>query len=282
MPSWIKSNELWSERANRIRILLKNLKLHTVCLEAKCPNLGECYSSGTATFLILGNICTRNCRFCAVEHGRPENLDPEEPARVAKAVSSLGLKFAVLTSVTRDDLPDGGAEHYAQTVKAIREENPECHVEVLVPDFQGEEKSLIRVLESSPDVFAHNVETVPRLYSKVRPKANFERSLMVLRRAKSIFPNILTKSGFMVGLGETRQEIQALLQDLRATGCEILTIGQYLRPRLNLLPVSKYYAPEEFLELEEEARKTGFLKVESGPLVRSSYHAEELFRELRE
>ncbi|MGB9553200.1 MAG: lipoyl synthase, partial [bacterium] len=167
-------------------------------------------------------------------------------------------------------------------VKAIREENPECHIEVLVPDFQGEEKSLIRVLESSPDVFAHNVETVPRLYSKVRPKANFERSLKILRRAKSIFPQILTKSGFMVGLGETRQEIQALLQDLRETGCEILTIGQYLRPRLDLLPVSKYYAPEEFLELKEEARKMGFLKVESGPLVRSSYHAEELFRELKE
>jgi lipoic acid synthetase len=281
LPPWIKSNELWSEQTNSVRKLLKDLKLHTVCLEARCPNLGECYSSGTATFLILGNICTRNCRFCAVEHGIPEKLDPEEPARVAKAVSILGLKFAVLTSVTRDDLPDGGAEHYAQTIKAIKKEVPGCYVEVLVPDFQGEEKALIKVLESSPEVFAHNVETVPRLYSKVRPKANYERSLTVLKRAKSIAPQVVIKSGFMVGLGEKRHEIQALLQDLRENGCEIVTIGQYLRPRLDLLPVSKYYTPEEFSEFKEEARKLGFTQVESGPLVRSSYHAEKLFRELK-
>lgn len=281
MPPWIKSNELWSEQTNSVRKLLKDLKLHTVCLEARCPNLGECYSSGTATFLILGNICTRNCRFCAVEHGIPEKLDPEEPARVAKAVSILGLKFAVLTSVTRDDLPDGGAEHYAQTIKAIKKEVPGCYVEVLVPDFQGKEKALIKVLESSPEVFAHNVETVPRLYSKVRPKANYERSLTVLKRAKSIAPQVVIKSGFMVGLGEKRHEIQALLQDLRENGCEIVTIGQYLRPRLDLLPVSKYYTPEEFSEFKEEARKLGFTQVESGPLVRSSYHAEKLFRELK-
>lgn len=281
MPPWIKSNELWSEQTNSVRKLLKDLKLHTVCLEARCPNLGECYSSGTATFLILGNICTRNCRFCAVEHGIPEKLDPEEPARVAKAVSILGLKFAVLTSVTRDDLPDGGAEHYAQTIKAIKKEVPGCYVEVLVPDFQGEEKASIKVLESSPEVFAHNVETVPRLYSKVRPKANYERSLTVLKRAKSIAPQVVIKSGFMVGLGEKRHEIQALLQDLRENGCEIVTIGQYLRPRLDLLPVSKYYTPEEFSEFKEEARKLGFTQVESGPLVRSSYHAEKLFRELK-
>jgi len=281
LPPWIKSNELWSEQTNSVRKLLKDLKLHTVCLEARCPNLGECYSSGTATFLILGNICTRNCRFCAVEHGIPEKLDPEEPARVAKAVSILGLKFAVLTSVTRDDLPDGGAEHYAQTIKAIKKEVPGCYVEVLVPDFQGEEKASIKVLESSPEVFAHNVETVPRLYSKVRPKANYERSLTVLKRAKSIAPQVVIKSGFMVGLGEKRHEIQALLQDLRENGCEIVTIGQYLRPRLDLLPVSKYYTPEEFSEFKEEARKLGFTQVESGPLVRSSYHAEKLFRELK-
>jgi len=281
LPPWIKSNELWSEQTNSVRKLLKDLKLHTVCLEARCPNLGECYSSGTATFLILGNICTRNCRFCAVEHGIPEKLDPEEPARVAKAVSILGLKFAVLTSVTRDDLPDGGAEHYAQTIKAIKKEVPGCYVEVLVPDFQGKEKALIKVLESSPEVFAHNVETVPRLYSKVRPKANYERSLTVLKRAKSIAPQVVIKSGFMVGLGEKRHEIQALLQDLRENGCEIVTIGQYLRPRLDLLPVSKYYTPEEFSEFKEEARKLGFTQVESGPLVRSSYHAEKLFRELK-
>jgi lipoic acid synthetase len=281
LPPWIKSNELWSEQTNSVRKLLKDLKLHTVCLEARCPNLGECYSSGTATFLILGNICTRNCHFCAVEHGIPEKLDPEEPARVAKAVSILGLKFAVLTSVTRDDLPDGGAEHYAQTIKAIKKEVPGCYVEVLVPDFQGEEKALIKVLESSPEVLAHNVETVPRLYSKVRPKANYERSLTVLKRAKSIAPQVVIKSGFMVGLGEKRHEIQALLQDLRENGCEIVTIGQYLRPRLDLLPVSKYYTPEEFSEFKEEARKLGFTQVESGPLVRSSYHAEKLFRELK-
>jgi lipoic acid synthetase len=278
LPPWIKSNNLWSNETNNLRRLLRDFKLHTVCEEARCPNLGECYSSGTATFLILGNVCTRNCRFCAVEHGFPEKPDPAEPMRVAQAVNRLGLKFVVLTSVTRDDLPDGGACHYAETVRAIRAENPGCYVEVLVPDFQGQEKPLAQVLESSPDVFAHNVETVPRLYSKVRPQANYSRSLGVLRKASSFSSKASIKSGFMVGLGETRSEIRSLLYDLRENGCQIVTIGQYLRPRLDLLPVSKFYTPEEFQELKEEALKSGFSQVESGPLVRSSYHAERLFR----
>lgn len=278
LPPWIKSNNLWSNETNNLRRLLRDFKLHTVCEEARCPNLGECYSSGTATFLILGHFCTRNCRFCAVEHGSPEKPDPAEPMRVAQAVNRLGLKFVVLTSVTRDDLPDGGAWHYAETVRAIKAENPGCYVEVLVPDFQGHEKPLAQVLESSPDVFAHNVETVPRLYSKVRPQANYSRSLGVLRKASSFSSKALIKSGFMVGLGETRSEIRSLLYDLRENGCQIVTIGQYLRPRLDLLPVSKFYTPEEFQELKEEALKSGFSQVESGPLVRSSYRAERLFR----
>ncbi|MCR4429044.1 MAG: lipoyl synthase [Caldiserica bacterium] len=279
LPPWIKSNSLWSPEANELRSLLKGLSLHTVCQEARCPNMGECFSRGTATFLILGDTCTRNCRFCAVNHGSPLPPDPFEPQRVGQAVKKLGLKFAVITSVTRDDLTDGGAHHFAKTVLAIREANPVCLIEVLVPDFQGDAKAIGKVLESSPEVFGHNVETVPRLYPLVRPGADYQRSLSILKFAGN-FSNSKTivKSGFMVGLGETREEIRQLLEDLREAGCKAVTIGQYLRPRIDLLPVSRYYTPEEFQELKEEAYALGFFNVESGPLVRSSYHAERVFQ----
>jgi len=249
--------------------------LHTVCQSAKCPNIGECFKRGTATFMIMGDICTRNCGFCGVKHGEPRPLDVDEPVRVAEAVRKLGLSFAVVTSVTRDDLPDGGASHYAATVHAIRELNPGCRIEVLIPDFQNNADAIACVVESKPDVINHNVETVPRLYPVVRPQANYRRSLDVLRRVKEMRPDAITKSGLMVGLGETTGEIEQVFHDLRDVGCDMLTVGQYLRPSKENIRVERYVHPDEFEELRKLALGMGFKNVASGPFVRSSYFADE-------
>lgn len=257
-----------------IRELKKSKALHTVCEEAACPNIGECWESGNATFLILGDVCTRDCRFCAVKGGRPSEADWREPVRVAEAAAAMGLRHAVVTSVTRDDLFDGGAEIFAETIRQIREHVPTATVEVLIPDFRGDPQALETVMKARPDILGHNVETVPRLYASVRPQAQYARSLGVLRAAKGLQRDAVTKSGIMVGLGETKDEIAAVMKDLRAVNCDILTLGQYLRPSLRHLPVIRYYAPEEFEELKQAGDSAGFDWVEAGPLVRSSYHAE--------
>jgi lipoic acid synthetase len=243
-----------------------------VCQSAACPNRNECWNAGTATFLLLGSVCTRGCRFCNIPAGDPPDADPDEPQRVADAVASMGLSYAVVTSVTRDDLPDGGAGIFADTIRAIRRRNPGCRVEVLIPDFQGSFDALGTVLAASPDVLNHNVETVPSLYPRVRPRADYGRSLQVLTRAAE--RGFLTKSGLMLGLGEELHEIRKVMTDLRDAGCDLLTLGQYLQPRKDLLPVTRYYHPDEFLTLEQEGREMGFRAVQAGPRVRSSYHAE--------
>jgi lipoic acid synthetase len=252
---------------------MKGLALHTVCESAACPNMGECWNLKTAAFMILGSVCTRRCNFCAVQKGAPELVDYDEPRRVAEAVAALGLRHAVITSVTRDDLKDGGAELFALTVRAIRARVPCCRVEVLTPDFQGSHACIDIVLDVTPDVFNHNVETVPRLYRSVRPGARYERSLEVLAYAGKRRPEILTKSGLMLGLGETEEEVFEVMRDLRAHGIRIITLGQYLRPSPGHLPVARYIAPEEFDAYRKVGYAMGFLHVESGPLVRSSYHA---------
>lgn len=256
--------------------------LSTVCKEARCPNQGECFHQGTATFLILGDKCTRDCSFCAVEHGQPAVPLPHETRLVADAVVSLQLKYVVVTSVTRDDLSDGGSAAFAATVEAIRCSSPRTAVEVLIPDFQGSVDALERVLRAGPDVVGHNLETVPRLYPVLRPAASYSRSVEILRRIRDKAPGIITKSGIMVGVGETRSEIHALIRDLVQTGCQILTIGQYLRPTKRHHSVARFIAPQEFEELAELARREGIPKVASGPLVRSSYQAREIFEELKE
>ncbi len=255
---------------------LSEMGVHTVCQSARCPNVGECFARGTATFMILGEVCTRNCRFCAVTHGQPVPPDPEEGRRVAEAAEMLDLRYVVVTSVTRDDLADGGASHFAATVSVIKERLPGAGVEVLTPDFQGSREALARVLEVDPTVFGHNVETVPRLYPEVRPAASYERSLQVLKWAREISPGVLTKSGFMVGLGESSDEVLALLRALRGAGVEAVTIGQYLQPTRQHVAVVEYVRPEVFREYGCAARDVGFSRVLSGPLVRSSYHAAEL------
>ena len=255
---------------------LAGMGVHTVCESARCPNLGECFGRGSATFMILGDVCSRNCRFCAVDHGEPGPVDPEEPRRMAEAAEMLGLRHVVVTSVTRDDLPDGGATHFAHTVRAVRERLPGATVEVLVPDLQGDREALRTVLEAGPEVLNHNVETVLRLYPQVRPEADYGRSLRVLRWARELSESTMTKSGFMVGLGETEEEVPGLLQDLREAGVGVVTIGQYLQPTRWHLPVADYVSPRVFQEYERAARAMGFLHVLSGPLVRSSYRAEEL------
>ncbi|TAK28564.1 MAG: lipoyl synthase [Chloroflexota bacterium] len=272
-PDWLKVRLPAGANYTEVRHLLKRMSLHTVCEEAHCPNIGECFEQRTATFLILGDVCTRNCHFCAVTPGRPTLTDPEEPGRVANAVSELGLRHVVITSVTRDDLPDGGAAIFAATVEEIRLRAPACSIELLIPDLQGSEAALRTVLESAPDILNHNVETVPRLYRAARPQAIYERSLAVLRRAKELRPTTLTKSGLMVGLGEQWDELLETMVDLRAAQCDILTLGQYLSPSRDHLPIQRYYTPEEFSQLREKGEQLGFLLVESGPLVRSSYHA---------
>ncbi len=259
---------------------MRGLALHTVCEEAHCPNIGECFGSRTATFLILGNRCTRNCRFCAVESGCPQPLDEEEPERVAAAARELGLRFVVITSVTRDDLEDGGAGAFAATIRAVREQNPEVGIEVLVPDFAGSRQALATVLAAGPDVLNHNLETVARLYPQVRPEANYQQSLQLLRRVREMEPGMVTKSGIMVGVGERRDELEELMRDLVAVGCDVLTIGQYLSPSAQHLPVERYYAPAEFSELKAAGEALGLKHVEASPLVRSSYHAGEQARSL--
>ena len=252
---------------------VRELGLHTVCQEARCPNIGECWGHRTATFMLLGDTCTRNCGFCAVTHGRPRAVDPGEPLRVASAVARLGLRHVVVTSVNRDDLPDGGAAHFAAAARAIERLVPACGVEVLVPDFQGNLASVAEVGASPIDVFNHNLETVPRLYRRVRAGARYERSLAVLEAARRTGDRLLTKTGLMLGLGETREELVSVFADLRRIGCDILTLGQYLRPSAEHLPIERYVPPEEFAVLRAEALALGFRHVEAGPLVRSSYHA---------
>jgi lipoic acid synthetase len=273
-PPWLKVRFPAGERYQRIKSLLREHTLHTVCEEARCPNIGECFNSGSATFMILGDVCTRACGFCAVTSGRPEHgLDWLEPFRVARAVRTLGLDYVVITSVNRDDQPDGGAAIFAGCINAIRRDDAGVRVEVLIPDFMGNWDALATVVQAKPFVLNHNVETAPRLYGRVRPKARYERSLELLRRAKELDSAMLTKSGMMVGLGETQAEVFAVMRDLRAAGVDLLTIGQYLRPTEKHLPVERYWPPEEFGPFVALGRELGFLNVEAGPLVRSSYRA---------
>src|SRR5579883_3352059 len=274
-PPWLTVRFPGGPNYLRLKQLMQAQRLHTVCEEAHCPNVGECWEAGTATFMILGDVCTRACGYCAVASGRPGALDPEEPLRVAQAVRRMGLTHAVVTSVDRDDQPDGGAGLFVETIRWIRRLSPETTVEVLIPDFAGNWQALATVMAAQPEILNHNVETVPRLYRRARPKGSYTRCLELLQRAKALDPGTITKTGMMVGLGETRAEIVALLRDLReVAGCEVLTIGQYLRPSAKHLPLDRYYTPQEFAELREEALAFGFSHVESGPLVRSSYHAE--------
>jgi lipoyl synthase len=281
-PPWIKVQLATGARASELRSLLRGKSLHTVCETALCPNMAECWGRGTATFLILGEICTRDCAFCAVKGGRPpsDEVDAGEPLRVAAATAAMKLRHAVITSVTRDDLPDGGAEQFAACIRAVRSSTPGCSVEVLIPDFRGDPSSLMRVMEAQPEILGHNVETVPRLYPHVRPQARYQRSLEVLRSAKQAHPPTLAKSGIMVGLGETDEELAEVMHSLRQAHCDILTIGQYLRPSRKHLPVVRYYTPDEFAILRNSASAVGFRWVECGPLVRSSYHAETQVQQL--
>jgi lipoic acid synthetase len=296
-PPWLKVRLNTTGEYEEVREMMRRLSLVTVCEEARCPNIHECWArERTATFMLMGDVCTRTCGFCAVAQGTPGKLDPEEPARVAKAAAELGLSHAVVTSVNRDDLADGGAAHFAATIRAIRDAVPGCTVEVLIPDFRGDEAALETVLEAEPEVLNHNTETVPRLYRRVRPQARYAQSLELLARADAWrcqpqsrdsglgtrdsrrhslpgLPAMKTKSGLIVGLGETRDEVLETLSDLRAAGCDIVTIGQYLQPHERRLPIEKYYTPEEFEEFRREGEAMGFARVESGPLVRSSYHA---------
>ncbi|MDQ0901757.1 lipoyl synthase [Paenibacillus sp. V4I7] len=274
-PDWLKINLKTDENFKEIKSMMRSKTLHTVCEEAKCPNIHECWANRTATFMILGDICTRACRFCAVKTGLPTELDLEEPERVADAALQMGLRHCVVTSVARDDLADGGAMIFAETIKAIRRKMPMCTVEVLIPDFLGREESLAIVLEAKPDILNHNMETVERMSDRVRSKAKYRRSLELLERSKRIAPNIPTKSSVMIGVGEEWDELLQTMEDLRAVGCDIMTIGQYLQPSTTHLAVAKYYTPEQFAMLKEEGMKRGFKHVESGPLVRSSYHAHE-------
>jgi lipoic acid synthetase len=276
-PSWLTRNLPRGPEYEKIRSLLREKRLHTVCEEALCPNIWQCFSSGTATFLIMGPNCTRNCKFCAVSHGKPESPDPGEPRRIAETALSLDLDYLVITSVTRDDLPDGGASCFAETVATIREHMPEALIEILIPDFRGDRSSLRIVLEASPNVLNHNVETVPRLYPAARPEASYNRSLELLRTSGEIKAMIPTKSGLMLGLGETDDEIETTLRDIVGTGCSILTLGQYLQPSKKHLPVKRFIPPDEFDKWRDYAHRIGFSAVASGPFVRSSYRARELY-----
>jgi lipoyl synthase len=274
-PEWLKVRAPGSENYLRLKGLMRTLGLHTVCEEANCPNIGECWHHGTATFMILGGTCTRSCGYCNVTHGAPGAPDAAEPVKVASAIHAMALDYVVITSVDRDDLPDFGASHFAQTIRETRARVPSCRVEVLIPDFQGHESALRIVLDARPDVVNHNIETVPRLYRTARPGGRYDRALQLLDRSRTIAPDIPTKSGLMVGLGETPDEVIQTLRDLCAVGCRIVTIGQYLRPSLANLPMDRYYAPSEFAEFKRIGLELGFGHVESGPLVRSSYHAHE-------
>jgi lipoic acid synthetase len=274
-PDWLKVRAPGSENYLRLKGLMRQLGLHTVCEEANCPNIGECWNHGTATFMILGDTCTRSCGYCNVTHGAPKPPDLAEPAKVASAIHAMELAYVVVTSVDRDDLPDCGASHFANTISETRSRIPSCRIEVLIPDFKGSEASLRTVLDAGPDVLNHNIETVPRMYRTARPGGRYDRALEVLDRSRAYAPQIPTKSGLMVGLGEEWDEVVQTLTDLRSVGCQIVTIGQYLRPSLANLPMSRYYTPGEFADLKRIALDMGFGHVESGPLVRSSYHAHE-------
>src|SRR4030042_1676082 len=277
-PDWLLKPLPQGKHLVEVGRVLSRLKLHTVCQSALCPNLGECFSRRTATFMVMGNICSRNCRFCAVEKGKPKPLEPSEPARIARAAKDLQLLHVVVTSVTRDDLPDGGANHFAQTIAAIREVDQNATVEVLIPDFKGSQEAIKVIVSLRPDVFNHNLETVPRLYKKVRPKANYHRSLNILKLVKELDKDILTKSGMMLGLGETEEEFIAVMEDLRNVECDLLTLGQYLTPSENHLPVARFVTPEEFENIAAKGKAMGFRGIASAPLVRSSYRAEELLK----
>ncbi len=274
-PEWLRAPAPMGENYHSLKRLARSLNLHTVCESAHCPNIGECWQHKTATFMMLGNLCTRRCGFCAVPKGRPEPIDLDEPRRVAEAVAQLGLRHAVITSVNRDDDLVGGAVAFAKVIGEIRRQAPECRVEVLIPDFQGSEEAIRIVVEARPEVLNHNTESVPRLYRTVRSGARYERTLRLLQYAKELNPKGVTKSGVMVGLGEETRELLDVFRDLAAVGCDILTVGQYLRPSRDHLPMARIYAPSEFAEMKREALTMGFRHVESGPLVRSSYHAHE-------
>jgi lipoic acid synthetase len=276
-PQWLKLGVLEPAILNRAIKLTRDLKLHTVCESARCPNRTRCFAEGTATFMILGNICTRNCTFCAVKHGKPQAPDPQEPDHIVQAVANLGLRYVVITSVTRDDLPDGGSSQFAQAIRAVHRYDPDIPVEVLIPDFKGLASALRTVVDASPAVLNHNVETVPRLYSEARPQAEYGRSLDLLKRAKLVDGNLLTKSGLMLGLGESQEEVIEVMADLRQAGCGLLTIGQYLQPSLEHHKLVRYIRPEEFEEYQILGEKLGFASVMSGPLVRSSFHAAQMY-----
>ena len=272
-PGWLKVRAPGGPQYLRLKELMRELDLHTVCEEARCPNVGECWEHGTATFMVLGDVCTRNCAYCAVAHGRPPKYDIEEPSRVAAAIAEMHLQHAVITSVDRDDLPDFGAFIFAETIRQIKQRLPDCSVEVLVPDFQGNEDSIRAVLEAEPDIYNHNTETVPRLYKRCRPGGRYERVMQIFRTAKRIAPHIPTKTGIILGMGETLEEVELVMHDLRAVDVDILTLGQYLRPSESHIPIDRYVTPEEFRRMGEIGKALGFKHVESGPLVRSSYHA---------
>ncbi len=270
-PRWLKVPLPAGEKFNEVRKLIKTHKLNTVCQSAHCPNIGECWGHRTATFMILGDVCTRNCRFCAVDSKTPAPVDLSEAKRVAEAVKTLSLRYAVITSVTRDDLSDGGASIFADTIYEIRKANSDCKVEVLIPDLNGSDDALSKVIKARPDILNHNIETVPSIYQQVRPQANYLRSLDVLSKAKKF--GLITKSGLMLGLGETSDQVIEVMKDLRKVACDFLTLGQYLQPSSSHLPIDRYVTPEEFSQLKEEGRSVGFKHIEAGPLVRSSYHA---------
>ena len=272
-PPWLKVKAPGGPNYLKLKQMMRSLDLHTVCEEAHCPNVGECWEHGAATFMILGDVCTRNCAYCAVAHGRPPKFDATEPSRVAEAVAQMQLRHAVITSVDRDDLPDFGAWAFAETIREIHEHLPDCSVEVLVPDFQGDEDAIRMVLEARPEIYNHNTETVPRLYKKCRPGGRYERVMQIFRFAKATAPDIPTKSGIILGMGETNEEVLATMTDLRAVDVDILTLGQYLRPSNAHIALDRYVSPDEFRMFREVGRDMGFKHVESGPLVRSSYHA---------
>lgn len=275
-PAWIKAQAPTTPEVKRLKAILRAQKLHTVCEEAACPNLGECFTHGTATFMIMGDICTRRCPFCDVSHGKPLPLDTNEPQSLAETIQAMGLRYVVITSVDRDDLRDGGAQHFVQCIQTARALNPQLKIEILTPDFRGRMDIALQILETAPpDVFNHNLETVPRLYKQCRPGADYQYSLDLIRAFKQRFPQIPSKSGLMLGLGETREEVIATLQDLRAHHCDMLTLGQYLQPSRHHLPVDRFVTPDEFAELAQIATAMGFTQVASGPMVRSSYHADQ-------
>ncbi|MBV8665212.1 MAG: lipoyl synthase [Burkholderiaceae bacterium] len=274
-PSWIRAEFTGTQEVKRLKAILRENRLHTVCEEANCPNIGECFKGGTATFMIMGDICTRRCPFCDVGHGRPNPLDPEEPANLAKTIQAMGLKYVVITSVDRDDLRDGGAQHFADCIRATRASSPGITIEILTPDFRGRVDGALAILkETPPDVFNHNLETVPRLYKQARPGADYLHSLQLLQQFKALHPKVPTKSGLMLGLGETIEEVEQVMRDMRAHDIDMLTLGQYLQPSAHHLPVQRYVTPDEFDALRVKGEQMGFTHVASGPLVRSSYHAD--------